>query len=154
MMKIRIEMDENLKEEEIIIRCNSLSDEVVALQNKIAELTRGGMQLEVTRGERVYFISLQEIIFFETNGQNVAVHTNDRIYETKLRLYELEELLPGAFLRVSKSTIVNVAKIRAIQKNLTGASEVTFVASNKKAFVSRNYFKLLMAKLEEKRLKK
>lgn len=154
MMKIRIEMDDNLIEEEIVIRCNSLSEEIVSLQNKIAEITRSGMQLEVTQGEMSYFIFLSEIIFFETNGATVAVHTNERIYETRLRLYELEELLPGMFMRVSKSTIVNVARIRAIQKNLTGASEVTFISSNKKAFVSRNYFKLLMAKLEEKRLRK
>ncbi len=154
MIKIRIEMDDNLTEEEIVIRCHSLSEEMITLQNKIAEITRSGMQLEVMQGEVSYFISLGEITFFETNGTNVAVHTNDRIYETKLRLYELEELLPGSFMRVSKSTIVNVSQIRAIQKNLTGASEVSFTGSNKKAFVSRNYFKLLMAKLEEKRLRK
>jgi DNA-binding LytR/AlgR family response regulator len=63
-------------------------------------------------------------------------------------------LLPGNFIRVSKSSILNSAKVRAIHKNITGASEVEFVGSNKKVFVSRNYFKVLMAKLEEKRLMK
>ena len=84
----------------------------------------------------------------------VAVHTKGQIYETKLRLYELEEMLPGMFMRVSKSTILNTTKIRAIHKNITGASEVEFIGSNKLAFVSRNYFKPLMSKIEEKRLKR
>ena len=82
------------------------------------------------------------------------VHTAKDIYETKLRLYELEDILPGNFIRVSKSTILNATRVRAIHKNITGASEVEFAGSSKKVFVSRNYFKLLMAKLEEKRLTK
>ena len=48
----------------------------------------------------------------------------------------------------------NTGKIRSIKKNITGASEVEFIASAKKTFVSRSYFKTLMSKLEEKRLKK
>ncbi|MDE7435071.1 MAG: LytTR family transcriptional regulator [Lachnospiraceae bacterium] len=151
-MKIRMEIEENLEEEEIVIRCRSLSNEIVALQRKIAEAAQTGMQMEVTRGERSYFLALDEILFFETDMSRVAVHTAEQIYEIRMRLYELEELLPGMFMRISKSAIVNVSGIRAIRKNLTGASEVEFVGTNKKAFVSRNYFKPLMSKLEEKRL--
>lgn len=151
-MKIRMEIEENLEEEEIVIRCRSLSNEIVALQRKIAEAAQTGMQMEVTRGERSYFLALDEILFFETDMSRVAVHTAEQIYEIRMRLYELEELLPGMFMRISKSAIVNVSEIRAIRKNLTGASEVEFVGTNKKAFVSRNYFKPLMSKLEEKRL--
>jgi DNA-binding LytR/AlgR family response regulator len=63
-------------------------------------------------------------------------------------------MLPGSFLRVSKSCIMNTEKIRSVRKNITGASEVEFMDSVKKAFVSRSYFKVLTDKLEEKRLKK
>lgn len=151
-MKIRMEIEEGIEEEEIVIRCRSLSSEIVALQHKIAEVAQTGMQMEVTRGERSYFLTLDEILFFETDMSRVAVHSADSIYETRMRLYELEELLPGFFMRISKSTIVNVSEIRSIRKNLAGASEVEFRGTNKKAFVSRNYFKPLMSKFEEKRL--
>ncbi|MGN0415934.1 MAG: LytTR family DNA-binding domain-containing protein [Agathobacter sp.] len=40
-----------------------------------------------------YFLDLREILFFETAGTTVAVHTASQIYETHMRLYELEELL-------------------------------------------------------------
>lgn len=153
-MKIRIEIDDSLKEEEIVIRCRTLSEEIVSLQSKITEAAQAKMQLDVYRGETSYFLQLDEILFFETDLSSVAVHTRDQIYETRRRLYELEELLPGMFMRISKSTIINVSQIRAIRKNLTGASEVEFPGTNKKAFVSRNYFKPLMSKIEEKRLKR
>ena len=153
-MKIRVEIDENVKEEEIILRCRELNDETIAIQKRIAEAVNEGMKLTVTRGESEYYLNLQEILFFETAGVAVAVHTVNQIYTTHQRLYELEEILPGIFLRVSKSTILNIGRIHSVRKNITGASEVEFDGTAKKAFVSRSYFKLLTDKLEEKRLKK
>ncbi len=153
-MKIKIEIDEELAEEEIVIRCKSLNEDAISIQKRIADAVNSRMQLEVSKGEKEYYITVDEIFFVETDAQGVVVHTSKDIYETKLRLYELEEILPGNFIRVSKSSILNASKVRAIHKNITGASEVEFAGSSKKVFVSRNYFKLLMAKLEEKRLTK
>lgn len=153
-MKIKIEIDDGLQEEEIVIRCKSLSDDVISIQKRITDAVNLRMQLEVTKGEKEYYLTIDEILFFETDSNGVIVHTATQLYETKYRLYELEELLPASFIRVSKSAILNSAKVRAIHKNITGASEVEFMGSGKKVFVSRNYFKLLMAKLEEKRLMK
>ena len=151
-MKIKIEIDDGLAEEEIVIRCKSLSEDVISIQKRITDAVNSRMQLEVTKGEKEYYITIDEILFFETDSSGVIVHTANQIYETKYRLYELENLLPGNFIRVSKSTILNSAKVRAIHKNITGASEVEFVGTTKKVFVSRNYLKLLLEKLEEKRL--
>lgn len=153
-MKIKIEIDDGLAEEEIVIRCKSLNEDVISIQKRITDAVNSRMQLEVTKGETEYYLIVDEILFFETDTSGVVVHTATQIYETKYRLYELEELLPGHFIRVSKSSILNSSKVRAIHKNITGASEVEFIGSSKKVFVSRNYFKLLMTKLEEKRLKK
>ena len=152
-MKIKIEIDDGLAEEEIVIRCKSLNEDVISIQKRITDAVNSRMQLEVTKGEKEYYITIDEILFFETAENCVVVHTASQIYETKYRLYELEDLLPGNFVRVAKSTILNANKVRAINKNITGASEVEFAGSNKRVFVSRNYLKLLMTKLEEKRLR-
>lgn len=153
-MKIKIEIDESIPEEEIVIRCKRLSEDIIFIQKRISDAVNSRMQLSVYRGDKEYFIIVDEVYFFETDVQGVMVHTANQIFETKYKLYELEELLPGSFMRISKSGILNTAKVRSIHKNITGASEVEFVGTNKKIFVSRNYFKLFMAKLEEKRLVK
>ena len=153
-MKIKIEVEEGLKEDELILRCGSLNEEILSIQKKLSDLMNQRQQLTVTRGDAEYYLVLDEILFFETTESQMAVHTREHIYYSKYKLYELEELLPGSFMRVSKSTIINTGKIRAIHKNITGASEVEFARSNKKAFVSRSYYKALATKLEEKRLSK
>lgn len=108
-MKIRIEVDENLSEDEVIIRCRTLDDETLAVQKRVSEAVSSGLRLAVMKGEAEYYLNLSEILFFETADAAVAVHTAGQIYMVRLKLYELESLLPGNFLRVSKSAIINTA---------------------------------------------
>lgn len=148
-----MEIEENITEDELVIRCSELTDEVILLQKKLSEILSTKMQLHVMKQKAEYLLNLEEILFLESADNFVAVHTSNEIFETKQKLYELGEILPGSFMRVSKSTIINTAKIRAIHKNITGASAIEFVNSKKIAYVSRGYIKALMGKLEEKRLK-
>ena len=94
------------------------------------------------------------ILFLEADGNYISVHTAKSIYRVRQKLYELEELLPRDFLRVSKSTIVNTELIASIKKNITGASEISFRNSTKKTYASRNYIKALIEIMDEKRLKR
>ena len=149
-MKFRIEISEALGEEELVLYCRELNESTLELQRRLAGLAGATGTLAVSREDVDYYLSHDEILFFETDENRVAVHTDRQIYYTKQKLYELEESLPSTFLRVSKSTILNTAKIRSIRKNLAGASEVQFAHSLKSAYVSRNYYRLLMDKMAER----
>ncbi len=152
-MKIRIELEEEQEETEVVIRCNTLTPEVVALQQQIEAFTRDNIkQLLLHKGDTEYYVALDDILFFETDSKIIQVHTVDNVYETKYKLYELEEILPGRFLRISKSGIVNCDKIYSISRNLTSSSLIEFSGTHKQIFVSRSYYKVLKNKLEEKRL--
>lgn len=151
-MKIKIEIDETLAEDEAVIRCARLSDEVRAVQKAISEVTAVSQGLELYQGTTEYFIPLEEILFFETEGNLVMAHTREDIYQTRYKLYELEELLPGSFLRVSKSAILNTRCIYSLTRNLAASSVASFENCPKQVFVSRNYYKVLVEKLKEKRL--
>ncbi len=146
-MKIKIETDERLEEDELIIHCRELNEETLELQRQLQGLIKASATLSVSHGELDYFLKYPEIIFMETDGNRVAVHTKDKIFSTKQKLYELEEMLPPSFMRVSKSCILNIKEIRSIHKNITGASEIEFSGTPKKAFVSRSYYKLLIDRM-------
>lgn len=148
-MKFRIEVDENLADDEIVLRCRNLDEDMLELQRQLTGITKASGALEVYRGEADYYLKFSEIIFLETDGGIVVVHTKDQIFQTKQKLYELEEQLPLSFFRVSKSTILNTREIRCIHKNITGASEIEFSGSSKRTYVSRNYYKPLMEKMRQ-----
>lgn len=152
-MKVKIEIDSNLPEEEVIIRSRQMDDRVVQLQAAVAGITQGDRCMTLKKGETSYFIPLQKILFFETEGKTIQAHTKDMLLICEYKLYELEELLPGSFMRISKSTIVNLKHIYSVTRNLTASSLVEFQGCNKKVYVSRGYYKALLERLEEKRMR-
>ena len=153
-MKIRIEIDENLIEDEVVIHCAGINDEVTKVQKSISEVVNATQKLVFYKDATEYYLELDEILFFETDESGISAHTRKDVYQTKYKLYELEDLLPGFFMRVSKSTILNTRHIYSINRNLTASSVVAFAGTHKQVYVSRYYYKPLISKLEEKRLKR
>ena len=159
-MKVKIEIEPDLQEDEILIRCKALDETTQKIQQAISDIIAQGSfwtfyKTDHKQGEgpTEYYLPLEKILFFETVDGGISAHTADDIYETKYKLYELEERLPGYFMRISKSTIVNINQIYAITRNLTASSVVEFAGNHKQVYVSRLYYKALKERLEEKRLK-
>lgn len=152
-MKIRIEIAED-ESEEIVIRCRERTDEIKRIESVVEHLIKGGSELALTIGSREYYVPKSEILFFETYDGKVCAHTKDRMYQTGYKLFELEELLPVYFVRISKSVIANVRLISSLSRELTGNGEITFKGCDKVTYFSRGYYKILKDKIEEVRFGK
>ncbi|HJA94068.1 MAG TPA: LytTR family transcriptional regulator [Candidatus Eisenbergiella merdipullorum] len=152
-MKVKIEIEPSLAEDEVIIRCRRVDEAILKLQQDISETEPEKNCIALQDMGTSYFVPLDEILFFETEGKHVQAHTASRLYLTEHKLYELEDCLPGSFMRISKSTIVNLEHIYSITKNLAASSAVAFYGTPKKVYVSRNYYKALIERLGEKRRK-
>ncbi|HKM04627.1 MAG TPA: LytTR family DNA-binding domain-containing protein [Lachnospiraceae bacterium] len=150
-MKVRIDIDEKLQDEEVIIRCSKLDEKVQNIYETLMEISNQSKYLLLYKGNTEYYLPLDHILFFETTDNCISAHTVDSIYQTAYRLYELEVLLPGYFIRISKSSILNLNNIYSITRNLTASSVVQFMNTHKQVFVSRYYYKPLKCRLDEKR---
>jgi two-component system LytT family response regulator len=72
-------------------------------------------RLAVPKNGRILFVATRDIDWIEADGNYVRVHVGDREYEFRETLTDLEEnLSPADFLRIHRSTIVNVHRIREI----------------------------------------
>ena len=150
-MKIRIEVDNKINENEVIIKCSELSEEINNIQIMLDDMLSNKKRIAFYRDDIEYYLPLEEILFFQTEGNGICAYTIDNIYNVKYKLYELEEFLPGYFMRVSKSTILNTNHIYSIKHSITSASTVEFQNTHKQVYVSRYYYKPLKIKLLEKR---
>ena len=150
-MKLKLEMMPEMEETEVVIKCANIDSDILRLQQVIDEFMHGKNSFVFFKEDTEFYFSVEEVLFFETEGNKVNAHTADDVYTVKYKLFELEELLPGHFVRISKSGIVNADKIYSIQRNITAASAIEFQGSHKQVFVSRSYYKILKNKLEEKR---
>ena len=148
-MKVRIELDPQMDEPEMIIRAPRLTEDVARLQQLILEQKMTPLTFYKDRSE--YFVDVSEILFFETDGEKIYGRTREEASEVRQKLYELEEILPIAFCRISKSTIVNTKQIYSIEKSFSGTSTVNFYQTHKQVHVSRHYYQLLKERLKEMR---
>ena len=148
-MKITVDVDENYIENEVVIKCSEINEEIINLQKILSTRNAINTKIELYKNNVQFYEALENIIFFETDGDVVKAHTRNNIFETKSRLYELEQILPCYFCRISKSAIVNVKEIYSITKNITASSKIEFKNTHKNIFVSRGYFKPLKNKIDE-----
>ncbi|GAB3524116.1 LytR/AlgR family response regulator transcription factor [Emticicia fontis] len=77
--------------------------------------------LTVKAGEKLLFISIAEIAYFFAEERYVFLNTLDgKQYLTNYTIQNLEEVLPTAFVRVSRSAIINSKHILEAQRFFSG----------------------------------
>jgi len=151
-MKIKLEIDDTLSEDEITIRCSQYSNQIQQIHAFLTQAKESLPHFEFYKGNEEFFLNIEELLFFETSEENVYGHTSDDAFQAKLRLYELENILPKYFVRVSKSCILNSLHVHSIDRKLNTSSLVQFKDTHKEVYVSRLYYKLLKEKMKERKL--
>jgi DNA-binding LytR/AlgR family response regulator len=149
-MKIRTEISDT---DEIVIRCRERSDRIRSMEAAIEEYLRGENELSLFADGIEHFVPKISILFFESSNGKVYAHTRDKIFSSTYKLFELEELMPSCFVRVSKSVVANIAEISYFRREIVGNGEMGFRGCEKKVYFSRAYYKLLKYKIDETRLK-
>lgn len=144
-MDLRIEQIGKEEPELVLIRCRAVTEEV----REIAAFVKSRQgSLTGTADEKRYEIPVAEICYLESVDGKTFLYTDDGVFETAYRIYELEELLKSKqFLRVSKAMLVNLMKIRSIQPAFNGRFTAV-LRSGEKIIISRNYVKALKAALK------
>jgi DNA-binding LytR/AlgR family response regulator len=143
-MDVEIEQVGKDKNELVLIRCHAVTDEV----REIASFVRSRQgSLSGARDGRQYEIALPDIYYIESVDGKTFLYTKDQVYETACRIYELEDRLKsGHFLRISKSMLLNLMKIRSIQPALNGRFAAV-LQSGEEVIITRSYVKGLKAAL-------
>lgn len=149
-MKIKIEIDPSCDEPEIVLKAPEITEEVEAVYKQLLGRQNKILQLEVEKDNVSYYLKLREILFFETDSKLVMAHTKNEAFKVNYKLYELEEILGANFMRVAKSTIINLDQIYSLTRSISNC-EVTFQESYKKVYVSRRYYRAVRTKLDERR---
>jgi two-component system LytT family response regulator len=93
---------------------------IALLDRRDAERQRRA-RLLIRRSEGAFFLKTDSIDWIEAAGKRVRVHTGKRVYEQRTALVQVEHgLNPDQFVRISRSAIVNVERIREIQTWFNG----------------------------------
>jgi DNA-binding LytR/AlgR family response regulator len=143
-MKIIIEDIGPDEEDQVIIRCRKLSDPLLKL---ISDMKMEDKKIAGIKDGAITMIEPKNIYYFEGVDNKVFIYCKDRVFETKIKLYEIEsDFMNTNFFRASKSVILNVSKIKSISPIISGRFEALLL-NGEKIVISRQYVPELKKKL-------
>ncbi len=101
----------------------------------------------VQKSEKLFNLPVEEIIFLEASGDYTVITTKSDQFVSSSGIGKLEEILnPDTFIRVHRSTIINLNFLKEIERHFNGGMVVKM--QNGKSFpVSRTYAKLIRKKV-------
>ena len=101
----------------------------------------------VQKSEKLFNLPVEEIIFLEASGDYTIITTKSDQFVSSSGIGKLEEILnPDTFIRVHRSTIINLNFLKEIERHFNGGMVVKM--QNGKSFpVSRTYAKVIRKKV-------
>ena len=135
---MKVTLNEGFSETAVIIQCPEITDEI----RKLKTLVLGSSQkLSCTKNYKTQLVDRHDVLYIESVEKECFVYTADEVYETNLKLYELEEMLDDAgFFRNARSQIINIAKIKSLCPDFGGRIEAE-MENGEKVIISRQYAK-------------
>ena len=144
-MDVKIRQIGGGEQELVLICCRTVTEEVREIEAFVR--SRQG-SLTGTQDSKQYEVAVSDLYYIESVDGKTFLYTKADVYETPYRIYELESLLRAKhFLRVSKSMLLNLMKIRSIQPALNGRLTAV-LQSDEEVIISRNYVKDLKSALK------
>ena len=142
-MRVRFEQVDGKEKEQALIRAVEKTADILSAMDL---LENGSGGLTVTKDRSTYFCKLTQMYYIESVDKHTYIYTKGDCYESRERLYELEEKLGPYFVRISKSMIVNLRKIQNVSAE-PGGRMVAVLLNAERVIISRSYVKEIKRRL-------
>ena len=142
-MQVQIEKVESKDQELAVIKAVEITDEISGAIERLEGDAKG---FAVSKDGKTYIIKASAVYYIESVDKKTFVYTKQGCYDTKYRLYELEVMLGGYFMRCSKSMIINLKKVRNVKSQISGRIDATLL-NDEVVVISRGYVKEVKRRL-------
>lgn len=143
-MNVTITENTALDDIEVSVACPRIDERV---QRIVASLGAFDRVLIGERDGATFRVGVEDVCYAETVDGKTFLYTADAVYQTPLKLYELEERLAGTeFVRASKQMLVNFDHVASIRPALNARLQL-MLDNGEAAIVSRQYAPAIKRKL-------
>ena len=91
-------------------------------------------------GNDIHVIRVEDVFSIVIEDSRVYIHTDENEYESKLKLYEIENRYAKEFIRINKSSLISIKKISSIQSK-TLSNPIIYLENGVEFPIGRKYFK-------------
>ena len=142
-MKLKLNIDEKIKETLVVVSANKIDKEV---QNLINYIEYSSEYLIGIVENKASIIDIDEIIRVYIEDRKTFVVTLKDTYVVKKKLYEVENIVTRNFVKISQSEIANIKFIKNLDFSNTGTIVIKYKNSDI-SYVSRRMIKEFKLKL-------
>ena len=136
-MKVNLFVSRDIEEPHADIHTNELTDNITKAMS-ILESDDTNEILAVKNGSDITLLQFDDVFMLRVENKQVKVYTENKEYLIRKPLYQVEESLSGDFVRISKTTIVNLKKIKRVAPSLKGMMFIE-LKNGLKDNISRKY---------------
>lgn len=150
LLDIKLVIDKECKKLNVVITNNERNEDVEGVIAAIQGYANKRIPMVPAYfKESVVMLPQRQIIRFYINNRKVMVQTGQRIYEVKMNLRELEEILDSErFVRSSQSEIINLRKVKNFDFSAVGTIGV-LLENGESTWVARRRVKDVKRALEK-----
>lgn len=143
-MNVTITENPALDDIEVSVACPRIDERVQRIVSALGAFNRA---LVGERDGATYRLDVDDVCYAETVDGKTFLYTADAVYQTPLKLYELEERLAGTeFVRASKQMLVNFDHVASIRPALNARLQL-MLDNGEAVIVSRQYAPVIKRKL-------
>ena len=137
-MKLIKTREEKLKENYLELHYDKIDEETNAVLDRLRDPLR---YIEGTSDDRQVNIAVADIYYFETVDRKIFAYTKDMCVEVRENLRDIiEEYSKIGFVRISKSSVVNIYKIKKLQGDMN-MRVIIYLKNDEKLIMNRSYKK-------------
>lgn len=135
-MKTVIRTTADKSDEKVTIDCCEVTQEIINLRDHAESI--GSSISGISDGKSVV-LPLSDILYFEAVDEKVFAYTQNDVADVRGRLYEYEDrLAEKGFVRISKSVLVHLSKVRSISPS-PGRKFEAELCNGERVIISRQY---------------
>ena len=145
-MKLIKTREENIEENYLELHYDKIDEET----NAVLERLRGTLRyIDGTCDEKKVTVAITDIYYIDTVDRKTFAYTKDMCVEIKEALRDfIEDYSDAGFARISKSSVVNIYKIKKLQGDLN-MRVIIFLKNDEKLIMNRSYKREFYERLDK-----
>ena len=134
-MKVELKISKEVKQPYAVIYSNSLTDEIASA---VMYLENTGKIITGEDNGRIAVLQPSEIYMVRVENERTVIYGENKKFLSPKRLYQLEQQLGNGFMKISKSTVINLSHIKCVEPSFKGMMSLV-MKNGLKDWISRKY---------------
>ena len=146
-MRVECKIDQDYKESYAVLHIKRMTQKIAEIISILEREETESLTVIAAREKKKFFLKPEDIVLVRTEGREIVCYDKMKNrYVLDKPLYELENILDSYFVRISKSTIINIRQIHHVEAAFNGTMELV-MTNGVTDYISRNFKKTFKERL-------